>query len=148
MKALTRNLGLANAVLWSTIILKKNTCPFIKFKYEQWYNKQRFYFWYWKLLILNDCIVRTFPIWIFDAVTRSLNCKHLMRLALFDCDNMTTIQKKKPEVNPEPSQTSKMTFFLEIDNDFQLLIIFAKSFILHVWLGCEYSSEDCLLIEN
>ena len=39
------------------------------------------------------------------------------------------------------SRTSKMELFVEIVNDFQPLTIFAKSSILNVRLGSEYTSE-------
>ena len=39
------------------------------------------------------------------------------------------------EAYPEPSKTSKMELFVKIVNDFYPLTIFAKSFILDIWLG-------------
>ena len=58
--------------------------------------------------------------------------KHLTGLALIDCVNMTTINKKRPGEYSEPSQTSEMELFVKIVNDW---IIFAKGSILDVWLG-------------
>ena len=45
------------------------------------------------------------------------------------------------ETYSEPSQTSKMKLFMEINKGFQALIVFAKSLILDFWVGSEYGSE-------
>ena len=47
----------------------------------------------------------------------------------------------KAEAYLEPSQTSKMELFMKTVNDFQLLTNYAKSFVLDVWLGSQYTSE-------
>ena len=39
----------------------------------------------------------------------------------------------------EPSRTSKMELFAEIVNGWNVLTIFAKNFILDVWMGSEYA---------
>ena len=45
------------------------------------------------------------------------------------------------QLHSEPSQTSKMELFVKMLNDWKPLTIFVKSFILDVWLGCEYTCE-------
>ena len=45
-----------------------------------------------------------------------------------------------PETHFESIQTSKMELFAVIVHGFQPLTIFARSFILDVWLGSEYAS--------
>ena len=45
----------------------------------------------------------------------------------------------------EPSQISKIECFTKIVNDSKQLVIFAKSFILDIWLGSEYASANFLL---
>ena len=52
------------------------------------------------------------------------------------------------EAHSEPSQTSKMKFFAKIATGFQLLTIFAKIFILDVWLGSEYASKYPFQFDN
>ena len=51
----------------------------------------------------------------------------------------------KSEVYPDPSWTSKIGLFAKIINGFQPLTIFAKSSILDVQLGSEYTSESSVL---
>ena len=41
-----------------------------------------------------------------------------------------------------PSQTAKMEVFAKIVNDWELLAVFAKSFILDAWQGSEYTSDE------
>lgn len=45
------------------------------------------------------------------------------------------------EAHAEPSQTYKMELFTGILNDRKPLKIFAKSFILDIWLGSDYATE-------
>ena len=45
------------------------------------------------------------------------------------------------EAYSEPSQTSEMELFAEIDNSIRPLTIFAKSSILNIWLGSEYAFD-------
>ena len=47
----------------------------------------------------------------------NMKYKHLTGLALIDCVNMTTINKKRPGEYSEPSQTSEMELFVKIVND-------------------------------
>ena len=51
-------------------------------------------------------------------------------------------------MHSEPSQTSKMEIYAKIVNGRELLTIFAKSFILDVWLGSEYVSVYIPLDNN
>ena len=44
------------------------------------------------------------------------------------------------EAHSKPHETSNMTFFVKIVNDFQLLTTLAKTSIADVWQGSEYAS--------
>ena len=52
------------------------------------------------------------------------------------------------EVYSEPSGPSRIVLFAKVVNGFQLLIIFAKSSFLDVWLGFKYAPEKGLLKLN
>ena len=49
---------------------------------------------------------------------------------------------QRPEAYGEPKQTSKMELFAKTVKGWKSFIIFPKCFILDVWQGPEYTSED------
>ena len=65
---------------------------------------------------------------------------------LLDNVGKKSIQQK--ETYLEPFQTSKTNFFVKIVNQFQSLTIFAKSPILKVWQGSEYTSVNLIIKTN
>ena len=48
----------------------------------------------------------------------------------------------KSQVYNETIQTSKIEPFVKLVNGWKPLIIFAKRFILDIWLGSEYASDS------
>ena len=48
----------------------------------------------------------------------------------------------KSQVYNETIQTSKIELFVKLVNGWKPLIIFAKRFILDIWLGSEYASDS------
>ena len=62
----------------------------------------------------------------------------IQNLLTFRCESYWA-WTKSTEACSEPKQTSKTDLFVKTVSEFQLLIIFVKSYVLHVWVGSDAS---------
>ena len=93
--------------------------------------------WQFQEKIHGSSLLPSFSFWFLESIdfrTLLLSFSSLSPISLNNCLSQTYT---------ESCQIFKMVLFAKIVNDWKLLSIFAKSSILVVWQGSEYTSGCC-----